>query len=681
MTPQRTLSARTKNLITVDGLEFKDLDGDGQLTPYEDWRLSPRERAEDLVARMTDDEKAGLMIIGSHYPANSAFLPNAQEGKVLHDEDFWADKHPMTGLEYPEPMLLGPATDKSINERHQRFFIYRDNLPARDLAVWTNAVQEIAESSRLGIPAVFACNPLNIFSVVPAFGDKDTSGVFSGWPSELGLAGLRDADRVEKLAAGAAAEWRAAGIHKVYGYMADVASEPRWARFANTFGEDPQLAADYVTATVRGLQQLRIGESGRRSIDGVACTVKHFPGGGVREDGHDPHFAWGKFNNYPTENALYTYHIPPFQAAIEAGASSIMPYYAVPVNESADQLPRQYWQSEDTQFEEVAFAFNKTMITDILRGQLGHTGYVNSDSGVLDAMPWGVEDKTQPERIAAAVNAGVDIFSDVSDPSAVREAIADGLNVDESVTRLLVEIFELGLFDDPFVDEDAAAAVIGNPHAVAAGHSAQRDSVTLLRNSSDARGAGDGPILPLDVATTHKIYTWVTARTKPELAHERFATAVREAFPQAVFVDKPEDADVAIVWVRPEIALFTDDKEDQPLSINPRDNQVDVDRVIEIQNSVPTITLINVTNPWLLGEIEPHAAALVATFDSSPQAIVEALCGADGGPKGQLAFSFPRDVAAFADSPRDVPGKFLGEDYAYVDRDGNVYQFGYGQRL
>ncbi|WP_257181604.1 glycoside hydrolase family 3 protein [Corynebacterium cystitidis] len=681
MTPQRTLSARTKNLITVDGLEFKDLDGDGQLTPYEDWRLSPRERAEDLVARMTDDEKAGLMIIGSHYPANSAFLPNAQEGKVLHDEDFWADKHPMTGLEYPEPMLLGPATDKSINERHQRFFIYRDNLPARDLAVWTNAVQEIAESSRLGIPAVFACNPLNIFSVVPAFGDKDTSGVFSGWPSELGLAGLRDADRVEKLAAGAAAEWRAAGIHKVYGYMADVASEPRWARFANTFGEAPQLVADYVTATVRGLQQLRIGESGRRAIDGVACTVKHFPGGGVREDGHDPHFAWGKFNNYPTENALYTYHIPPFQAAIEAGASSIMPYYAVPVNESADQLPRQYWQSEDTQFEEVAFAFNKTMITDILRGQLGHTGYVNSDSGVLDAMPWGVEDKTQPERIAAAVNAGVDIFSDVSDPSAVREAIADGLNVDESVTRLLVEIFELGLFDDPFVDEDAAAAVIGNPHAVAAGHSAQRDSVTLLRNSSDARGAGDGPILPLDVATTHKIYTWVTARTKPELAHERFATAVREAFPQAVFVDKPEDADVAIVWVRPEIALFTDDKEDQPLSINPRDNQVDVDRVIEIQNSVPTITLINVTNPWLLGEIEPHAAALVATFDSSPQAIVEALCGADGGPKGQLAFSFPRDVAAFADSPRDVPGKFLGEDYAYVDRDGNVYQFGYGQRL
>lgn len=669
---QRTLSARTKNIITVDGLEFKDLDGDGQLTPYEDWRLSPRERAEDLVARMTDEEKAGLMIIGSHYPGNSAFLPNAEEGKVLHDEDFWADKHPMTGLEYPEPMLLGPATDTSINERHQRFFIYRDNLPARDLAVWTNAVQEIAESSRLGIPAVFAANPLNIFSVVPAFGDKDTSGVFSGWPSELGLAGLRDADRVEKLAAGAAAEWRAGGIHKVYGYMADVASEPRWARFVNTFGEDPQVVADYVTATVRGLQQVRETENGR-AIDGVACTVKHFPGGGVREDGHDPHFAWGKFNNYPTEDALYTYHMPPFQAAIEAGASSIMPYYAVPVNQSADQLPRQFWQSEGTQFEEVAFAFNKTMITDILRGQLGHAGYVNSDSGVLDAMPWGVEDKTQPERIAAAVNAGVDIFSDVSDPSAVREAIAAGLNVDESVTRLLVEIFELGLFDDPFVDEDAAAEVIGSQAVAEAGHSAQRDSVTLLRGNAD--------LLPMNPETSQKIYTWVTARTKPELADERFAAAVREAFPQATFVDKPEDADLAIVWARPEIALFTDDKEDQPLSIDPRDNQIDMDRVIEIQRTVPTMTLLNITNPWLLEEIEPNAAALVAMFDSSPKAILEALCGVDGGPKGELAFSFPRDVAAFADSPRDVPGKFLGEDYAYVDRDGNVYQYGYGQRL
>ena len=668
MSEQKKLSARAKNVIEVDGLQFKDLDGDGRLTPYEDWRLSPEERAADLVTRMTNEEKAGLMIIGSHYPGYSEFLPNPKPGQVINDEDVWRSHNPITSQEYPDPILVTSATDAGINVRHQRFFISRDNQAPKDLAVWTNAVQEIAEASRLGIPVSFASNPRNHFALVPTFGVSESSGVFSEWPGELGLAALKDPELMEEFGREIAREWRAGGVHKLYGYMADVASEPRWSRFNGTFGEDPVLASDYTAAIVRGMQGEKLSDAS------VATTIKHFPGGGVRLDGHDPHFEWGQTNEYPTENALATYHLPPFQAAVDAGASSIMPYYAKPVNTSATQLPPQHWAGEDTQFEEVAFAYDKVIIDDILRAEMGHTGYVNSDSGIIDAMPWGVEGMTKPERFAYAVKAGTDIFSDMADPSELLTAIEQGLLGDEelnrSCTRLLTELFVQGLFDNPYVDEDAAAEIIGNEKVYEMGQKAQRNSVTLLRSSET--------LLPLDIDTDKKIYVWATGRTKIDLVNEKFIASLATTLRNATFVETPEEADFAIVWARPEIALFEDDKPGVSLSVDPRNNGVDVDRVIEIEKTVPTLLVVNVTNPWLLGEIEPHAEALAVTFEISPENLIKSLAGEDGGPQGTLPLTFPKTASSFEDSGRDVPGKFLGEDYPYVDRDGNVYAYGYG---
>ena len=673
MTEQKNLSARAKKTIEVDGLEFKDLDGDGQLTPYEDWRLSSRERAEDLVTRMTGEEKAGLMIIGSHYPGYSEFLPNPKPGQVINDEDVWRSHNPITSQEYPDPILVTSATGAAINERHQRFFISRDNQSPKDLATWTNAVQEIAEASRLGIPVSFASNPRNHFALVPTFGVSESSGVFSEWPGELGLAALKDPELIHEFGREIAREWRAGGVHKLYGYMADVASEPRWSRFNGTFGEDPELVSKYISATVRGMQ----GEAeGGLAEDGVACTVKHYPGGGVRLDGHDPHFEWGQTNEYPTENALFQYHMPPFQAAVDAGVSSIMPYYAKPVNTSATQLPPQHWAGEDTQFEEVAFAYDKVIIDDILRAEMGHTGYVNSDSGIIDAMPWGVEGMTKPERFAYAVKAGTDIFSDMADPSELRAAIEQGLLGDEEVNRacvrLLTELFDQGLFDNPYVDEAAAEEIIGNEKVFAMGQKAQRNSVTLLRSSEQ--------LLPMDINTDKKIYAWATGRTKIDLVNEKFLASLKQTLPNATFVDSPEQADLAIVWARPEIALFEDDKPGVSLSVDPRDNGVDVDRVVEIEKAVPTLLVVNVTNPWLLGDIEPHAEAVAVTFEIAPENLIKSLAGEDGGPQGTLPLTFPKSAASFEGSGRDVPGKFLGEDYAYVDREGNVYAYDYGVR-
>ena len=667
---QPTLGTRTGRLITRDGLEFRDLDGDGELSPYEDWRLGPVERAADLVHRMTPEEKAGLMIIGSHHPGHSSFLPHAQEGQLLNPEDVWRAANPITSQPYPEPVLVTSSTDNAINLRHQCFLICRDNLPPEDLAVWTNAVQELAENSRLGIPAVFASNPRNHVALVAQFGVNESAGVFSEWPGELGLAALDDPDLMETFGREIARGWRAGGLHKLYGYMADVASEPRWSRFNGTFGEDVKLVTAYVGNVVRGMQ----GEE--LSGASVACTVKHFPGGGVRLDGHDPHFEWGQTNEYPTEGALERYHLPPFQAACVAGTSSIMPYYAKPVNTSAAQLDEQFWQGPTTQFTEVAFAYNEVFLEELLRRRLGHRGYINSDSGVIDAMVWGVESLTRPERFAAAVKAGTDVFSDMADPSelikAVEQGLLDDADLNQACIRLLTEFFALGLFENPYVDEKAASAVIGAEEVAALGEKAQRQSVTLLRSSE---------LLPLNPAREVKLYAYVTGRTRTEDVQVKLEEAVTRTWPGAHLVGSPEEADLALVWARPEISLFEDDREGVALSVDPRANGVDVDRVREIEQTVPTLLVVNFTNPWLLGEIEPDAAAVVGSFEVHPDNLLRSLAGEDGGPAGRLPMSLPADAGAVENSPRDVPGKYCGDDYPYTDRDGNVYAQGHGLRL
>lgn len=671
MPTQPTLGARAKQIIEVDGLKFRDLDGDGQLSPYEDWRLPVAERVADLVDRMTDEEKAGLMIIGSHYPGYSEFLPHAEPGRVLNPEDVWRDANPITGQAYPEPVLVTSSTDNAVNVRHQRFLICRDNLAPEDLATWTNAVQEVAEASRLGIPVVFASNPRNHVALVAEFGVNESTGVFSEWPSELGLAALQDPELMERFGVEIAKEWRAGGLHKLYGYMADVASEPRWSRFNGTFGEDTDLVTEYIRATVTGMQGPELTDTS------VACTIKHFPGGGVRLDGHDPHFEWGQTNEYPTEDSLSRYHLPPFQAAFDAGVSSVMPYYAKPVNSSAPQLPEADWFGPTAQFDEVAFAYNETFLCDLLRRQMRHGGYVNSDSGVIDAMYWGVEELTRPERFARAIKAGTDVFSDMSDPAQLLVAVSEGLvgtaDLDTAVSRLLSEIFALGLFENPYVDEQAAGQVIGNAEVSALGQRAQRESVTLLRH--------DAALLPLDPSRPVRVFPYVTGRTKIDEVQGKLEAAIGTRWPGATVVDTPEEADLALVWARPAIALFEDDREGVSLSVDPRNNGVDVDRVREIERAVPTILLVNVTNPWLLGEIEPDAAAVVATFEITPENLLASLAGEGGGPAGRLPLTMPVSAQAIADSPRDVPGKFLDDDYVYRDRDGVAYAYGHGLRF
>jgi beta-glucosidase len=364
---QPKIDARTASLLKIGDLSFKDLNRNGVLDPYEDWRLPAEKRASDLVSRMTLEEKAGLMQITS-FNAGSF-------------EDY-------------------------LNQRHIRYLILRDNLPARELAARANKSQELAEKSRLGIPIVFTSNPRNHVRDNLVYEEAEAAGEFSSWPGTLGLAATNDLKLVRAFAEIARAEWRASGIQKCYGYQVEVATEPRWYRIQTTFGESPKLNAEIAREIVLGFQGPALGP------ESVAQSIKHFPGDGAVEKGLDPHNNWGQWAVYPTPGSLFKYHLPPFQAAVDAGTSSIMSFYNNPSNrKSAAQFPKEWWQSGEQQFEEVAGAYNTAILTKLLRGRMGFKGYVNTDSGILSNTAFGVESLSLPQRFAKAVKAGVALFS------------------------------------------------------------------------------------------------------------------------------------------------------------------------------------------------------------------------------------------------------------------------------
>jgi len=132
----------------------------------------------------------------------------------------------------------------------------------------------------------------------------------------------------------------------------------------------------------------------------------------------------GPVGRLPNPGSLFKYQIPPFQAAVDAGTSGIMPYYCNPSNEkSGAQIPKDWWQSDKKQFEEVASAYNKTILTKLLRERMGFTGVINTDSGILGNNAFGVQDLTLPQRFAKAVKAGVNIFSDNNSPQGLIDAV------------------------------------------------------------------------------------------------------------------------------------------------------------------------------------------------------------------------------------------------------------------
>ena len=484
-TTQPVIGARAKAVLTLDGRQFKDSNGNGRLDPYEDWRLPVSERIDNLVAQMTLEEKAGLMLINTLNADAGGKVPAAATDMVQTQK--------MSRFIFRSVVTV-PATGAQVTPQQA--------------AVFTNAVQEMSEATRLGIPTIFKSNARNHYEKDPRVGINEAAGAFTEFPKEAGLAaaalGAGDMAPIRDFATVMGDEWKAIGLRGMYGYMADLSTEPRWYRVHETFTENADLNADIMRSLVQTLQ-------GREVKDGtsvtprsaVALTLKHFPGGGPQEMGLDPHYAHGKNQVYPGGN--FGYHLKPFIAALDAGVSSVMPYYGVPINVTY----------EGVAYEQTGMAFSKQIVTDLLRGKLGFKGYVNSDTGIINDRAWGLEKKSVPERVAAAINSGTETLSGFSENKTITDLVKAGLvteaRVTEAARRLLKEQFQLGLFENPYVDAGLADAIIGKDAHRSAGMDLQRKSVVLLQNQAQADGS---KTLPLKAQA--KVYTMGLARTDTE---------------------------------------------------------------------------------------------------------------------------------------------------------------------
>lgn len=722
-----------KPVIRQDGLYFKDLTGDGILTAYKDWRKPPKERAEALAKALSPEEKIGLLFV------NSWKMGQYQEDKTKVDETGLLNEEIVEKDESIFNVEKTYGTTHTLKEMGIRHLILRQNPKPDELADWINQLNQVAEETAHALPVMVISNSRNEHGEI-VFGMNDAAGVFATWPGTMGIAAAvkgSGLDLIDDFAECIRQEWDAVGMKKGYMYMADVMSDPRWQRTYGTFGEDPKLICDIMERLIPGIQGSRQGVT----ADGVAVTIKHFPGGGARENGFDPHYAQGQWNVYRTENSLQKYHLPAFQTAIDQKASSIMPYYAKPA--AAKSAPQYDRDGKPMEMDPLGFAFNRAFIQGLLREQMGFEGYVNSDSGISNKMAWGVEELDVPSRIALAINTGVDIISGSLDVFSAKEAYERGQNgyyttqghavpegytpdqlvlteetLNRAVARTLKEKFELGLFENPYRDPAHAVEVVSTKKHWEDAYDAHVKSVVLLKNQNQ--------VLPLAGEKLAGKNVYIECFRKDGEAAAMETEAVRASVVSRygiTLTEHYEEADYAILFVSPSSGeYFNATKGYLELDICEGKMVVDVDgegrpaktthvettlakagKIREISEAVrknggKVISSINITLAWEVGNVEACSDALLAGFDTDTDAVADIIFG-KYSPTGKLPITLPKndevlavDQDGICVSRNDVPGydKDLympesrkdenGKAYAYRDADGNYYELDFGLR-
>jgi len=646
---QPVMGYRSAKILTVDGYQFKDLNRNGVLDRYEDWRLPYPVRATDLLGKMNVEEKVGFMLISTTRLKNdwSFEAPKNQEpvNSDFNEEDLVQTTNMFSRKPLPVPILSAAGTTKAVTRFHLRHFILRVNTSTHTIAEWSNKLQALCESDGLGIPAIVASNPRNHITKDASIGLSVGKTSFSTWPGELGLAATRDLKLIREFAEIARQEWSAVGLRKGYMYMADLATEPRWQRVEGTFGEDANWVASMTREMILGFQGDKLSKGS------VALTTKHFPGGGATEGGQDPHFDWGKNEVFPAD--MFENNLIPFKAAIAAGTSAIMPYYSIPNN---------------TPYEKIAYAYNKGILQDLLRNQLGFKGIINSDTGPIEMMPWGAEQLTVKERYKKTLEAGINLYSGSADPTPLLETVKSGMVdirlIDSSVHKLLMEKFGLGLFEDPYVDVEAAVRFVGNKDLQSKADLAFRKSIVLLRNQPFGKKGSD--LLPLKPGI--KVYFESYFQKKGSPANNVHLPSENKYKIQ--FVKTPEEADVVVVWITAgSKSLF--DSDGSPLFLSLSKNAVDVDHINALSVKKPTALLINYTNPWVIDEVyndesPGNIKAVLSTFGCTIDAVLDVITGRFT-PSGKMPFSTPRSEAAAQHQLSDLPGYMEKKGYALIN--------------
>ena len=708
-----TLGYTSAPLLVVDGFAFKDLNRSGSLDPYEDWRLPAETRAKDLAAQLSIEEIAGLMLYSGHQavPGSAYGFGGATYGGKNFAE---------SGA---QPFDLTDQQKKFLEEDNLRAVLVTTVESPEVAARWNNNVQAFVEALGHGVPANNSSDPRNETAATAEF-NMGAGGKISLWPTPLGLAATFDPALVKRFGEIASEEYRALGIATALSPQIDLATEPRWSRFNGTFGEDPDLDTDMARAYVDGFQTTPGAKDGW-GLKSVNAMVKHWPSGGPEEGGRDAHFNYGKYAVYP--GGHFEDHLKAFTEGafkLEGGtgkAAAVMPYYTISYN-------------IDPSGDNVGNSYSKYIITDLLRDKYGFDGVVCTDWNItydnaaiesFDGKCWGVEGLSVAERHFEVIKAGVDQFGGNNDKGPVLKAYqmwvrqygeeSARARFEASAVRLLLNSFRTGLFENPYLDPAATAAIVGKPEFMQAGYEAQLKSVVMVKNHGDA--------LPRQKA---KVY--VPQRYYPQMpgmfglsmgapAHWDYPidkTLVEKYFEWA---ETPEEADFALVLVQEPQAGSGYDVNDRkkggngyvPISLqyrpykaeyarkesvaggDPKEdftnrsyqgktvttyNEADLDLVIRTKTAMgdkPVVAVVSVSRPVVLAELEPFADAILLTFGVQNQAVLDLVSGA-AEPSGLLPMQFPADMRTVEEQQEDVPHDVR----PLVDTDGHAWDFAYG---
>ncbi|MEY4278442.1 MAG: hypothetical protein RL377_446, partial [Bacteroidota bacterium] len=685
---------------------------------YEDWRVNVNERAKDLAQKMTVEQIAGLMLYSAH---QSVPMPPMGRFKATYGGK---------GYEHSGANAYD-LTDQQIafltNDNLRHVLVTSVENPAV-AAKWNNNIQKLVESIGMGIPANNSSDPRNGANKEAEY-NAGSGGAISQWPEELGLAATFDPSITQKFGAIASKEYRAMGITTALSPQIDLATEPRWNRFIGTFGEDPNLATDMARAYVDGFQtspQAFSSYNGWGNYS-VNAMVKHWPSGGPEEGGRDGHFAYGKFAVYPGNN--FQTHLKPFiNGAFKLSgstkkAAAVMPYYTISFNQD-----KKYG-------ENVGNGFSKYIVTDLLRNKYGYDGVVCTDwlitanegptPDVFMGKSWGVEKLTVAERHYKVLMAGVDQFGGNNDAKPVLEAYQMGVKehgepymrkrFEQSAVRLLLNIFRVGLFENPYLDPNETKLIVGKPEFMKAGYDAQLKSIVLIKNKNKTLPIAKGKTVYIPKRITPAGINFFGQPSPEKVDYPVNLELVKKYYN---VTDDPSKADFAIVFIKSPMSggYSSEDRKAGgngyvPISLQLKDyTAVDArehsiaagDPVIDstikdrsykgktsksntypdlntilatkkAMNGKPVIVSVAISNPMVFGEFEKEVDAIVGEFGVQVDAQMDIISG-KVEPSGLLPMQMPLNMSVveeqFEDKPHDMT--------PYKDAQGHVYDFGYG---
>ena len=707
------LGMHTLRIKESEGLAFKNLSGEEALLPYEDWRLPREERAKDLAQRLSIEQIAGLMLWSPHQMV--PFVPGMPFKGHYNGGDF------IPGV--TDPAALSDEQIGFVQQEKIRNILLVQTQSAEVAARWNNHLQALAEDSPLGIPVCISSDPRH------AAGKKTaefsgTGKEVSRWPEGLGLAATFDVELMKEFARVVSAEYRALGITQALGPQIDPATEPRWMRFEDTMGSNIPMVTALTKAYCDGLQTTEGSPDGWGS-GSVAAMVKHWPGGGTGEAGRDAHYAYGKFAVYP--GGQFDEHKKPFTEGafqLEDGtgkAAAVMPYYTVS------------WDQDSKYGENVGNSYSKYIIEDLLRKGENYDGVICTDWGITDdplgpingfgTRAHGVEHLTEAERYLKILSNGVDMFGGCRRKEPVLQAFQLGCETygreimeakfRQSAARILTLMFRVGLFDNPYLDPEESARIVGAPEFVRAGLDAQRRSVVLLKNMEN--------VLPLKKGA--KIYVpnrHVDAHLgffrQPVPAQDIVPLTQEEAKDFFTLVDTPEEADAAIVFVESPLSDCYSQQDAEsggngylPIQLQYRPytaetarehsiargdfrerdcdrsyrgktnrarNESDLDNILAARKAMgtkPVIVVMQLHNPAVMGEFEKEADGILVNFGVEPSVMMEILTG-QSDPGGRLPVYMPANMETVEAHCEDI----ADDMEIYQDECGNRYTFGFG---